>query len=841
MKKVRCRFHFHPDGLPVDKLSLVGSWTEGGEFSAKWENAGKAMRRSPKGYWWAEITLKVEKDQTFYWGVKDENEQWMLFESEALDFIPKSGQTESFYLGYRQRLGLHRDGDDGLRAAVWAPNARAVALRIGSDTLPMVQGEEFWELRKAVGWKAYLGSVYGFEITTKNRKKVLRADPYARVRQGPKRGVSDLFLSPEGEYRHRYSVGDDGSHHLRFEAVLPEESPLREPPHLRLYAGQKQLNLAALKNRLQGDCNLPEGETWWRSQARPDGTILMVRNPETEAYSVCLGPESATRGLRYEIIDENQSTHHDPWEPCLDGYHNWARLGIVCEYRKRSRRSWAGPVPHEDLRLYELHVGSVLGSGGNLRTSTFGQLAEQLPAIKKLGFNALSLMPTNATEGWRDWGYLGTAGFAHQEAYADEGLNAEDSLMRFVDRAHSLGLKVVCDVVYNHIGGHHNDLWEFDGLENPWFERDRTVKAKRGALPSRPIDTSEAKPRTVKTSVRDTPWGPIPAYNRTPVYQFFMDHALDQVDRVGFDGIRFDFTHLIHAQGSGGTEGWRMLQGIHHRLNYFFPHAVTFAEEFPPHPIITRPVTQGGAGFSGMWNTEHQHRLVFDHNKPSVMYQLLEYGKAQLEPLLQHILCPEGFSDPGSSATVLSNHDEVGNAQRIYNLVKSHPRGLDIARLISVFSLLCPGYPILFQGTEDLADNYFSWGLPHTWDVDSHLRPRTLAGYRKRHLQVVKDALKLRAANSDLWARVPVSDAYLHEDRQLLAIRRGAFWIVGNFGPLARALPAHLTEESELVFNAEKKRYGYGGKSTRGSRIGGLSVKVWRRNPSRENRPGDKA
>ena len=52
---------------------------------------------------------------------------------------------------------------------------------------------------------------------------------------------------------------------------------------------------------------------------------------------------------------------------------------------------------------------------------------------------------------------------------------------------------------------------------------------------------------------------------------------------------------------------------------------------------------------------------------------------------------------------MLSNHDEVGNARRLYHIVRGHPRGFDIARLVSWFSLLCPGYGLVFQGTEDLA------------------------------------------------------------------------------------------------------------------------------------------
>ena len=302
---------------------------------------------------------------------------------------------------------------------------------------------------------------------------------------------------------------------------------------------------------------------------------------------------------------------------------------------------------------------------------------------------------------------------------------------------------------------------------------------------------------------------------------------MDQIERLGFDGIRFDFTHLIHAQGKGDQEGWRMLRSMHRRIRYFFPEVITFAEEFPPHPIITQPVEEGGAGFTGMWNTEHQHRLIFDHHKSSIMQSLVEDQEPPLDYFTQHLLCPEGFSDPHRSATVLSNHDEVGNAQRIYNVVKTHTRGLDIARLVSWFSLLCPGYPLLFQGTEDLAANYFSWGLPHTWDVESHLADGQSPDYRKRHLESIKDVLQLRKKEPCLWAHSPLSEFYRDSYHHVLGIRRGKFWVVANFDPKSQALPSAITQ-GELVLNSERASYGYLGRVTRGSRIGSFALKVWK-------------
>lgn len=787
------------------------------------------MEAKNDGSYRASVTLSPKKGQAFSWGVKDSDGTWMLFEQEAPIFYPYHSKREIFRLGHRHWLGLNRQGADGYTARLWAPHAQSVELLVElpdkTEAVTMLAHGEYWESEGHEGWQRWLGRPYGYRITTSSGQKVLRADPYARVRQGPQRGVSDLFLSAKGEYRHRYNMEPDGHHLLRFE-VAPA-GKLRHPPALSLWYQGTRVRVKTLRALSPVRPPLPKAEHWWADHLRPDGTILLPRHHKARAYSVCVGPEPALRGFEYRLEDEHGDTYHDPWSNLLDGHHNWPRLGVVTECGRASRASRADHKP-QDLRMYEIHVGSLLGTAENLRTSNFGEVAEHLPAIKRMGFNTVCLMPTNASEGLRDWGYLGTCSMAHQESYSNPGQNAEESLLDFVNRAHRQRMRVFNDVVYNHIGGFHNDLWEFDGLENCWFERDPNPEPAAFEQPLKPYDTVQCISHTVAPNVRKTPWGPIPAFTRRAVAQFFIDHAIDQIDRLGFDGLRFDFTNLIHKPGAGDHDGWKMLQGIHLRLRYFFPNAYTFAEEFPPHPIVTTPADQGGAGFNGMWNTEHQHRLIFDHHRPSITQNLVEDCLPHLRFLLDHILFPEGFAGGGTSATVLSNHDEVGNAQRLYQLVRKHPRGLDIARLVSWFSLLCPGHPIIFQGTEDLASNYFSWGLPHTWDVSSHLHQSGLPRYRLQHQTAIRDILLLRRDHPDLWAGSMVEEHHLHEARDLLMMRRGRFWIAGNFGQTARDLLVRLPREATLVANSEKKSYGYLGKQTRGLRVGGYALKVWK-------------
>jgi 1,4-alpha-glucan branching enzyme len=832
--------------MKLKRPSLIGSWDSMGRLHDDWTDSNRPLEPMADGSWQVTCELESEEGETFWWGVRDRGE-WLLFGQPAVAFEPSDpAQREQFFaLGHRHRLGLNPRSTDGYSVAVWAPHARSVELWI--DPVPSAAGQAdpnnslfskvsleeepdgIWSASAESGWSTMEGLPYAFSIITSEGQRVLRSDPYARRRQGPQKGLSDLFVTAEGKPTHRYAQDKLGHHLLRFEAV--PQRLLSHPPVLRFFDQSGQLDRTALAERLLARVALPDLETWWSDWAHSDGSLPLAKHADVEAYTLCLGPATALHGLTYTIEDSEGGVYHDRWSTLLDGHHNWPRFGVISRPVQGSRKIRSHAHPIGDLVIYEMHIGSLLGQGGNLRISTFGEVAKTLPRLKELGFSAIALMPTNPSEGHRDWGYLGTSSLAHQEAYANPGQSAEESLLEFIQAAHELELSVFTDVVYNHIGGNHNDLWNFDGYKNPWFEwvsNAALTPGITGDLPERPNDTADDKPRTASPTVRNTPWGPIPAYNKRPVYQFFVDHAMDCVARLGFDGIRFDFTHLMHSHpGGGGSHGWNLLQEINRRLQHFFPGVLTFAEEFPQHPIITTPVSEGGAGFDAMWNTEHQHRLVYSHHHLSVTQAAVNRQPLPLRSFMEHLLHPAGFSRPTCSVTVLSNHDEVGNAIQIARLVAPHPRGGDLARLICWLSLLSPGYPIMFQGTEDMAVNPFTWGVPLSWDGDSHLLGGALSLARQQHLRATADVLQFRQKRRDLHSEVPISDHYLNTKAKVLAFRRAGVWIVANFGDKTFHLPEEIRVSTPELLSSEDKAYGYTRRRTTGLKVASLALKAF--------------
>ncbi|MCO5101975.1 MAG: malto-oligosyltrehalose trehalohydrolase [Burkholderiaceae bacterium] len=170
---------------------------------------------------------------------------------------------------------------------------------------------------------------------------------------------------------------------------------------------------------------------------------------------------------------------------------------------------WRGRRWHEAV-IYEMHVGTFTDEG------TFDAARERLAELASLGVTAVELMPVADFPGTRGWGYDGVLPFAPDAAYG-----RPDAFKRFVDHAHSLGLMVLLDVVYNHFGPEGNYLRAYA----PQF-----------------FDAS-----------RRTPWGDALSFDAAssgPVRAFFVNNALYWVLEYSLDGLRIDAVHAIEDRSS---------------------------------------------------------------------------------------------------------------------------------------------------------------------------------------------------------------------------------------------------------------------------------------------------
>src|SRR5262249_8647645 len=154
-------------------------------------------------------------------------------------------------------------------------------------------------------------------------------------------------------------------------------------------------------------------------------------------------------GQRYTFRLDDGPDRPDPasrWQP--DGIHRPSAV-VSLDRFEWSERSWPG-VPREQLVIYELHVGAFTPEG------TFDAIIPRLEQLREFGVTAIELMPVAQFAGERNWGYDGVHPYAVQNSYG-----GPRGLQRLVSACHRIGLAVILDVVYNHVGPEGNYLSEF--------------------------------------------------------------------------------------------------------------------------------------------------------------------------------------------------------------------------------------------------------------------------------------------------------------------------------------------------------------------------------------------
>src|SRR6267143_428817 len=141
-----------------------------------------------------------------------------------------------------------------------------------------------------------------------------------------------------------------------------------------------------------------------------------------------------------------------------DGVHGPSEL-IDLQNFEWTHRDWKG-LQLADSVFYELHVGTFTNEG------TFNALRAALDRLAALGVTTIEIMPIAQFPGSRNWGYDGVYPFAVQNSYG-----TPRDLQLLVDAAHSRGLAVALDVVYNHLGPESDDVRRFF-IENAlyWLE-----------------------------------------------------------------------------------------------------------------------------------------------------------------------------------------------------------------------------------------------------------------------------------------------------------------------------------------------------------------------------------
>jgi maltooligosyltrehalose trehalohydrolase len=438
--------------------------------------------------------------------------------------------------------------------------------------------------------------------------------------------------------------------------------------------------------------------------------------------------------------------------------------------------------------IYELHIGTFSTEG------TFDGAIAHLDHLVALGVGAIEVMPVNAFDGDRGWGYDGVALGATHEAYG-----GPDGFKRFVDAAHSRGLGVILDVVYNHLGPTGAHLQEF----GPYF-----------------------------TEGHHTPWGAglnLDGADSDEVRRFVIENALGWLRHHHLDGLRLDAVHEL-ADRSPTHLLAELADAVHALSAHVGRPLWLIAEDDTRDTRLVRAREAGGMGLHAVWADDLHHALhVLLTGERQGYYE--GYGRvADLAAALDHVFITAPVGDlPRDRFVICSqNHDQVGNRAAGDRLV--HLVGVELAKVAAAIVLLAPGTPLLFMGEEWGASTPFPYFVGERgeqlddavrngrrqefaafgWqpdDVPDPVDPTTFEAARllwdepvqQPHAELLewyRALLALRRREPDLAdPRAGRANVRFDETERWLVLTRNRFEVAVNLAPV----PVHVAVSGDIV------------------------------------------
>lgn len=484
------------------------------------------------------------------------------------------------------------------------------------------------------------------------------------------------------------------------------------------------------------------------AELRPDrnGTLFRVWAPKSQAVSVILsGPGG---GKERRVALEREAGEHGYFSGMAEGpdagpgarYRYQLDAGVFPDPASRYQpegphgpsevvaadfpwtdAAWRGR-PAREIVLYELHVGTFTPEG------TWRAAMEQLPELAQLGVTAIEMMPVAEMPGKFGWGYDGVDIFAPTRLYG-----RPDDLKAFIDRAHALGLMVILDVVYNHLGPDGNFLRQF--ADDYFSEK------------------------------YDCEWGHALNFEgerAAPAREFFTSNAAYWISEYHFDGLRLDATQQIFD-----ASPQHLVASVAEAARAAAPDRQLYliGENEPQHGHFVRPATEGGYGLDALWNDDFHHSALVAATGKAECYFTDYQGTAQefISAAKYGFLFQGGWCrwqrkrrgtpaldlQPLHFVNFLQNHDQIANT--LLGLRLHQVAAAGTLRALTALTLLLPSTPMLFQGQE------FAASAPFLYFADHHAELSALVAEGRR--KFLGQFRSIASADARDWLHDPADPA----------------------------------------------------------------------------------
>jgi 1,4-alpha-glucan branching enzyme len=346
---------------------------------------------------------------------------------------------------------------------------------------------------------------------------------------------------------------------------------------------------------------------------------------------------------------------------------------------------------HQPMHIYEVHLGSwARVPEENGRPLSYREIAPRLAEhVKRLGFTHVELLPVAEHPFYGSWGYQITGYYAPTSRYG-----APDDFRYLVDTLHEHGIGVLLDWVPAHFPKDDYALRMFDGTALYEHEDPRL-----GEHPD---------------------WGTlIFNYGRKEVRNYLVANALYWLHEFHVDGLRVDavasMLYLDYSRNAGewvpnryggreNLEAIDFLRDMNDVVCKEAPGCVTIAEDSTAWPGVTRPIREGGLGFSFKWNMGWMHDTLdyFEHDPIYRRFHQDELTFAMVYEHSEHFIMPLSHDEMVHLKGSLYGKMPGDRWQKLANM-----------RALLAYQITRPGKSLLFMGTE-LAN-------PDEWNHDISL------------------------------------------------------------------------------------------------------------------------
>lgn len=429
--------------------------------------------------------------------------------------------------------------------------------------------------------------------------------------------------------------------------------------------------------------------------------------------------------------------------------------------------------------IYEAHIGM---STEHRRVSTFTEFRLfVLPRIVDLGYNTIQLMAVQEHPYYGSFGYQVANFFAVSSRFG-----TPDELKALIDAAHSMGIRVIMDIVHSHaVKNEVEGLGNFAGDPNQYFYPG--ARREHPAWDSLCFD-----------------------YGKNEVIHFLLSNCKFWLEEYKFDGFRFDgvtsMLYYSHGLGeafcnygdyfNGHQDGnaicyLTLANELIHQVN---PKAISIAEEVSGMPGLAAKVEDGGYGFDyrmamnipDYWIKTIKEKIDEDWKPSSMFWEVT--NRRQDEKTISYA----------------ESHDQalVGDKTIIFRLIDADMywhmqkgdenyvvnRGIALHKMIRLLtsSTINGGY-LNFMGNEfghpewiDFPREGNGWSCKYArrqWDLvdNKNLAYHYMGDFDAEMLKVIKSVKDFQAT--------PVQEIWHNDGDQILAYGRKDLIFVFNFNP----------------------------------------------------------